>query len=233
MPRSRQIEHTHQFFEQAARGWNGRYDANPAVNARKEQFLNALNARIQPPADILDFGCGSGAIARHLCEAGYRVTGYDLSAAMIAEARQSDAGGRINWITSPSTESNTLQMPDASFDAIVVSSVLEYVADLDATLRELARVLRVGGWILATVPDMRDPARKRETWLRIGAALPGVAKILDRSRWQEGAKYLRISVNRLAPEAWYDTMTLFKLVPDDIPDLAGPLLLVTAQKNTR
>ena len=46
MPRSRQIEHTHQFFEQAARGWNGRYDANPAVNARKEQFLNALNARI-------------------------------------------------------------------------------------------------------------------------------------------------------------------------------------------
>jgi ubiquinone/menaquinone biosynthesis C-methylase UbiE len=226
-----QTEQTRRFFDTVAGGWTSRYDRDAAVAARKARFRNAISAKFPQAADILDYGCGSGDIALHLSESGHRVTGYDLSEAMIAEARRADRNGRLQWrARTDAGPDAALPFADAAFDAVVASSVLEYVPDIDTTLTQLARILRAGGWLFATVPDMRDPHRHREHWLRCAARLPGLGSLLDRSRWREGAAYLRISINRMPPDIWQRHLrgAGFSLI--DVPEPTGPLLLLTARK---
>lgn len=229
MSSDNQIEQTRRFFDMAAPGWTSRYDRDATVSARKARFAGAVQAAFPQSAAILDFGCGSGDIARHLSDAGHRVTGYDLSAAMIAEARRADREAQVQWVTHTEAQA-ALPFEPNSFDAVVASSVLEYVPDVAATLRALARVLRPGGFLFATAPDMRDPHRHREYWLRLAATTPVLASLLDRSRWHEGAAYLRISINRLAPDAWLERLREAGLIPGDLPESTGPLLLLSARK---
>lgn len=228
MDRAEQTEQTRRFFDTVAAGWTSRYDRDMAVAARKAQFANAVQAKFPSPADILDFGCGSGDIARHLGGFGHRVTGYDLSAAMIAEARRVDRDGRVQWFAA--AEAEPFAFAKGSFDAVVASSVLEYVPDIDATLARLSELLRPGGWLFASVPDMRDPHRHREYWLRLAATTPGLRAILQHSRWREGAAYLRISINRMAPEAWQRCLREAGLSPEALLESTGPLMLLAARK---
>jgi ubiquinone/menaquinone biosynthesis C-methylase UbiE len=136
----------------------------------------------------------------------------------------------VRWIARAANASDALPFADASFNAIVTSSVLEYVPELNATLRELARVLRPGGWLFATVPDMRDPHRHRERWLRLVLAIPGMGGALAHSRWREGAAYLRISINRMAPQSWQSRLRASGFAPEDVPEWTDPLMLLAASK---
>lgn len=228
--RGNQTEQTLRFFDAAASGWTARYSRDAAVGIRKARFQEAVRARLPQPSDILDFGCGSGDIALHLSEAGHCLVGYDLSSRMIAMARQADRHNRVQWLRREERASDRLPFTDARFDAVVASSVLEYVANLGCTLDELARILRPGGWLLATVPDARDPHRRLERWLKLALVVPGIAQSLGRSRWQEGAAYLRISANRMVPEAWRQMFIAYGLSMSNLPESTGPLLLLTARK---
>jgi 2-polyprenyl-3-methyl-5-hydroxy-6-metoxy-1,4-benzoquinol methylase len=228
--RAEQVDLTRRFFDEVASGWTTRYVNDAAVGARKSRFYTAIQASYSQPADILDFGCGSGDIALHLARAGHRLTGYDLSSVMIAQARQSDRDSLVRWIAATADRADGLPFAGASFDGVVTSSVLEYVPELDMTLRELARVLRPHGRLFATVPDMRNPRRRRERWLQRALAIPGMAGLLARSRWREGAAYLRISTNRIAPLNWQSRLRACGLSPEDLPNSTDPLMLLVARK---
>lgn len=52
----------------------------------------------------------------------------------------------------PHEDLTQLSYPTSSFDAVVTNDVLEHVPNLDAALRELARVLKTGGWHISTHP---------------------------------------------------------------------------------
>jgi SAM-dependent methyltransferase len=56
--------------------------------AAAETLIELLRRTWRPPGRVVDLGCGSGVLARALGDAGYPVTGFDLSAAMIALARR-------------------------------------------------------------------------------------------------------------------------------------------------
>lgn len=224
-------EQARDFFDAAAGGWTVRYDRDASIAARKARFLAAVQAKRHAPADILDFGCGSGDITFHLSQAGYRMTGFDLSEGMLAAARRTDAEGRVQWVARLDTTAGaSFPFRDGTFDAVVASSVLEYVPDLEATLVQFARILRPGGWLHATVPDLRDPIRKREAWLRLAASIPGAGALLRRSRWREGAAYLRISDNRMQPEIWLEHLHRAGFAPEVLSETVEPLLLLTARK---
>ena len=93
---------------------------------------------------VLDVGCGDGAYSIHAARLGAAVTGLDISPAMLdaAHHRADAAGVSIEWREG---RAEALPFPGASFDAVIAVTVLCWVSDPAAAVREMARVLRPGG----------------------------------------------------------------------------------------
>ncbi len=99
-----------------------------------------------PAAQVLDLCCGTGdmafALAARRPSGGAAVRGVDFSHAMLLRARRKSADRRMNWIEA---DALNLPFPDASFDLVTSAFGFRNLADYDAGLREIARVLRPGG----------------------------------------------------------------------------------------
>ena len=100
--------------------------------------------------EILDVGCGTGAILRRLGNPQKNV-GVDLAPEAISFCRQRGLSNVRQG------DIQALPFSDASFDAVICSSVLyhQWVTDLDSALREMRRVLRPGGVLLINAPAFR------------------------------------------------------------------------------
>jgi SAM-dependent methyltransferase len=99
---------------------------------------------------VLDVGCGLGqdaaAIARRVVPGG-RVVGIDSSQAMIEQAR--DRHRAIEGLSFEVADAVSLPFADASFDACRIDRVLQHIEQPVPVVRELARVLRPGGGLVA------------------------------------------------------------------------------------
>lgn len=108
--------------------------------------LDDLARRVQGLGPVCDLGCGPGHVARYLHDRGVETLGVDLSAAMIAEAQ------RLNpdLLFQPA-DMAALPVPDGAWGGIAAFYSLIHIprGDVVPVLRELRRVLRPGGWLLA------------------------------------------------------------------------------------
>lgn len=203
------------------------------MRERVPLFCAAIGARVASPASILDFGCGTGEITRALAAAGYAVTGCDLSPGMIAGARAGTPVGGPTFVVLEAACTPALPFADGQFDAVMSSSVFEYLPDPATQLRELRRVLRPGGWLVATVPDLRHPLRVAEERerRRIEAAWwSALFQLLPmRMRSRTRAEYLLRSGNRFALEGWRKMFQAAGLACAEFGPCAGPLALIEAR----
>jgi SAM-dependent methyltransferase len=113
----------------------------------RRRIVNAELERLPLPvgAEVLDAGCGSGRTLEELERYG-TVYGVELDPEAAELARARGAGevhtGRLEQ----------LPYEDDRFDLITCLDVIEHTPDDRATLRELLRVCKPGGWLLVTVP---------------------------------------------------------------------------------
>ena len=100
----------------------------------------AAEAVVSSGDEVLDACCGTGDLALAAERAGGRVTGLDFSERMLERACRKSAS--VRWV-----RGDVLALPfeDKSFDAVTIGFGIRNVEDLEAGLRELARVLRPGG----------------------------------------------------------------------------------------
>ena len=97
--------------------------------------------------EVLDLGCAGGFMSEAMAERGAHVTGIDPAPLAIEAARRHAAGRRLAIRYDVGCGEN-LPYETASFDIVLCVDVLEHVADLNAVLRELRRVLRPDGIFL-------------------------------------------------------------------------------------
>jgi SAM-dependent methyltransferase len=101
--------------------------------------------------DVVDVGCGGGALVRDLVAHGARVTGVEISEEQLAPAVRGDGGSGARYVVGLAQR---LPLSDASVDAVVFMRALHHVppADMLDGLREAARVLRPGGVVYISEP---------------------------------------------------------------------------------
>ena len=120
--------------------------------------LDALQPRISPGAKVLDLCCGSGEAAAPWLEAGFAVTGLDLSPrALDLAAQRHPAMERVEGLAEDPP------LADGGFSAIQLSVALHEFprAERDQVLRSCLRLLEPGGWLVIVDLHPAGP------WLRL------------------------------------------------------------------
>jgi 2-polyprenyl-3-methyl-5-hydroxy-6-metoxy-1,4-benzoquinol methylase len=112
--------------------------------------LRFLLTGMPPGTRVLDLGCGEGFFAAELTRAGAEVLAADVAEEPLRRARARTPGlctqlieGEGGW-----------GIADASFDVVWAGEVIEHVADTSRWLSELRRVLRSGGRLLLSTPQL-------------------------------------------------------------------------------
>ncbi len=162
-------------------GQNGRW---------RREMLSHVN---RTPGTILDVATGTAGVALALYErTPAHITGLDITEAMLHRGREriaaAGAGDRIDLVAA---QAERLPFADASFDAITFTYLLRYVADPEATLRELARVLKPGGSIASLEFSVPPRPFWRFWWFGYTRLVLPVAGLLTGGRdWYRVGRFL-------------------------------------------
>ena len=128
------------------------YDAfTPDSNARLIDAFKRLTA-LSRGAKVADLGCGSGAFSVLLAEAGFEVTGIDITPSLIERARL-----RNPSVTFLVGDVERLPFESESLDGILLSSLTHHLPDPSQCANEVYRVLRKGGRFMAFDPNRMNP----------------------------------------------------------------------------
>jgi SAM-dependent methyltransferase len=141
--------------------WNSDFGAKwVAFEADLETLHAPMNdplltsAAIEPGMDVLDVGCGSGAVTRQAAEwvgAAGSVTGVDISEVLLDKARGTAVGEGSASVVYLSADAQTYPFAPASFNSVVSRMGVMFFADPTAAFANLLRAVRPGGSFSAVV----------------------------------------------------------------------------------
>lgn len=157
------------------------YPFQPAT-AYWRWFETDVILRSAPPTGFgLDLGCGDGQLTQLMADrvGGWRLVGLEPDPREIELARRQSVYQRLH-----AAPGDVIPEPDATFDFVFSNSVLEHIPDVRPVLREVRRVLKPGGQLIATVPgrDFHDCLAGPPWWWRLlfGASRDDYLAELDR-----------------------------------------------------
>jgi len=122
------------------------------VKLRVNLFIAHCNLR--SGLKILEIGCGSGEYTKALLAAGINVFATDVSEKMLRLAQvKVGMGAREGFFLSDVLQ---LPLPDNSLDVVIGNSILHHL-DQEKALSEILRVLKKGGCVAFSEPNMSNP----------------------------------------------------------------------------
>ncbi len=160
----------------------------------------------RPNAEVLDLCCGTGdltlALWRKCVKASAAIMGADFAHPMLQRAKIKSTETSVRWV-----EADALRLPvrDSRFDLVTSAFGFRNLADYDAGLREIVRVLRPGGE--CGILDFGEPGGLLGAFYRIyfKHVLPAVGSLI--SGVQGPYRYLPASVERFpSPQEMLERM---------------------------
>jgi len=118
-----------------------------------QPYVDTVNKYAPAKSKILDMGCGNGLSSLMLSEYGHWVVGSDISSFFLADSAhlQND---RLRYHV---CDALALPFADGSFDAVCSNELIEHVTDAGGTLLEMIRMLKKGGILAITGPNLCSP----------------------------------------------------------------------------
>ncbi len=160
------------------------------------------------PTRVLDVATGTAGVAVQLAaRTGAEVVGVDLTEAMLATGRQRIArAGASERVQLLAGRAEQLPFGDGTFEALTFTYLLRYVADPQATLRELARVVKPGG-VAASLDFLVPPRHFWHIcwWLYTRLVLPAAGLVTGGRAWFRVGRFLGPNISahyRRYPLGW-------------------------------
>jgi 2-polyprenyl-6-hydroxyphenyl methylase/3-demethylubiquinone-9 3-methyltransferase len=146
-----------------AKEFDGRYKSSRQFIERLEVWNAIIRAYTTPDSDVLDAGCGSGALSEVAAHHARKVLGFDASPEMIALAvSRRDKMGLDNLTVKVAKLGDASVLSNARFDLVLCSSVLEYIDDYWGAIDWLASALKPNGVLVFSMPNAASFYRTAE-----------------------------------------------------------------------
>jgi ubiquinone/menaquinone biosynthesis C-methylase UbiE len=155
-----EIKHGEKILSNAGDVWGWE---TPAGKIRWQRRVKMLTENCQKGDKVLELGCGTGYFTREISKLPCDVTAIDISPVLLEKARSQLPN--VNFFVEDAHNTGFL---DNSFDKIIGSSVLHHL-EIEKALEEIYRVLKKGGSIYFTEPNMLNPQialQKNIPWLK-------------------------------------------------------------------
>lgn len=142
--------------------WSKLYDqdqddmTNYSFRIRRERVVELLDPILTPGMQVLDVGCGTGIMAPFVLSRSAHYQGVDLSRNMIHEAKQKHLGAQASEgsIAFTVADVEKMPLPDAHYDVLLALGLLEYFENPQRVVDEIIRVVKPGGSIVVSVPNV-------------------------------------------------------------------------------
>jgi SAM-dependent methyltransferase len=151
------VNRTRSFFDAVGPEW----DSLRKVFNDEALRSRAVTRLIPPGLRVADIGTGTGILAAELARQGLAVIAVDHSPRMLDAARAKLAAEGLTRVELRAGEADALPIDDASQDAAFAHMVLHYLPSPGDAIREMARIVRPGGAVIAV-----DFVRHEHEWMR-------------------------------------------------------------------
>jgi len=173
------------------------------------RWRRAMISRIEPAPGltVLDVASGTAGVALGLARSGATVVGVDLTEQMLRQGQRNVTDGAMgDRIRLVAGRAEQLPFEDAAFGALTFTYLFRYVVDPEATLRELARVVKPGARV-ASLEFMLPPSRfwRSWWWLYTRLLLPAGGLLTGGREWYAVGRFLGPSISghyRRYPLPW-------------------------------
>jgi 2-polyprenyl-3-methyl-5-hydroxy-6-metoxy-1,4-benzoquinol methylase len=125
----------------------------PAGQRRWRRRVEMLMAGLAPGMEVLELGCGSGYFTRELAKSGARITAIDISPDLLEIARCDVPADNVTFLAE---NAYAMSFENDRFDSVIGISVLHHL-DIEKGFSEVFRVLKPGGSICFSEPNMLNP----------------------------------------------------------------------------
>jgi demethylmenaquinone methyltransferase / 2-methoxy-6-polyprenyl-1,4-benzoquinol methylase len=146
---------------------------------------------------VADIAAGTAGVSLQIADrTGARVIGLDLTEQMLRQgARNVASAGASGHVSLINARAEQLPLADASVDALTFTYLLRYVDDPQATLAELARVVRPGG-VMASLEFSVPPSAFWRFWWRgyTALVLPAGGLLTGGAQWYRVGRFLGPSI---------------------------------------
>lgn len=151
-----EIQHGKKIADNAVNIWGWGTPAGKARADRRSEYY-IQHGNISYGKKVLEIGCGTGEFTKRIAQTGADITAVDISPDLLEIARETTQDVNVSFHVQ---NVEKLDFEDGSFDVVIGSSILHHL-NLNPALREVYRVLKKGGGIVFTEPNMLNP----QIWL--------------------------------------------------------------------
>jgi 2-polyprenyl-3-methyl-5-hydroxy-6-metoxy-1,4-benzoquinol methylase len=164
---------------------------SPAGKLRWARRVKMMGGHLAPGMTVLELGCGTGHFTRELAYSCAQIVAIDVSPDLLEIAKAQHSAPNVRYEIQ---NAYAMTYTDGTFDSAIGSSVLHHL-EIEAALREIHRVLKLGGTIYFTEPNMLNPQ------IAIQKNVPWVKRILGDS--PDETAFFRWPLYRLLEQTGY------------------------------